>query len=73
MTDADGETVSEDITIPGAGWSGGTNIPFQPDDPTVTIQECDARRHSRLQRGAGREPGILLGVCCGEHARRRHG
>ena len=60
VTDADGETVSEDITIPGAGWSGGTNIPFQPDDPTVTIQDCDADENSRLQPGAGREPGVLL-------------
>jgi hypothetical protein len=41
VTDADSETVSQNITIPG-GPSGGTITAFQPDAPTVTIEECDA-------------------------------
>ena len=43
VTDADGETVNKSVTIPGEGSSGGgTLTPFNPDVPTVTIQECDA-------------------------------
>ena len=45
VTDADGNTASASVTIPYGGSSGccgGSITPFQPDSPTVTIEECDA-------------------------------
>ena len=38
-TDADGKSVNDNIVIPGP--SGGTITAFQPDEPNVTIEECD--------------------------------
>ena len=46
VTDADGNTASTGVTVPvnsSGGYSSGTTFwPFQPDTPTVTVQECDA-------------------------------
>jgi hypothetical protein len=41
VTDADGNTVNApNVTIPAS--SGPTYSPFQPDVPTVSIEQCDA-------------------------------
>ena len=42
VTDGDGNTASTSVTIPYAGASGGGSLsPFQADEPTVSLEECD--------------------------------
>jgi hypothetical protein len=44
VTDADGNMVTQSVMIPVYVWpSGGASItPFVPDEPTVSIEQCDA-------------------------------
>ncbi len=42
VTDSDGNSVTQSTTIPDGGGTIPTFTPFQPDVPTVTIEECDS-------------------------------
>ena len=46
VTNGDGDTFDQSETIPGTDVSGGSGgiTPFVPDEPTMSIQECDADR-----------------------------
>ena len=76
VTDPDGKTGNASLLIPGD--SGGCVTPFQPDVPSVTIEECEADGTPDPSCGAGREHRVLPGVPCGccrknAGARRRQG
>jgi hypothetical protein len=44
VIDPDGKSVNEMLTIPGYVWpsGGGSITPFVPDDPSVSIEQCNA-------------------------------